>query len=125
MPKKSFKTGIIGLGKVAHIHAAALQKLPQSEFVAVCSRNPEKTKGFAEQYGVVGYTDLNAFISESGVEVLLVCTPHPAHKDVSVAAAKANAKVLAKTSLSLNENVKSMGNLEDPDDIPPPKPSIL
>ena len=109
MPKKSLKTGIIGLGKVAHIHAAALQELPQSEFVAVCSRNPEKTKEFAEQYGVVGYTDLNAFISESGVEVLLVCTPHPAHKDVSVAAAKAGIDLLIEKPLA--------SSLEDCDDI--------
>lgn len=109
MPKKSLKTGIIGLGKVAHIHAAALQKLPQSEFVAVCSRNPEKTKEFAKQYGVVGYIDLETLISESGVEVLLVCTPHPTHKDVSVVAAKAGIHLLIEKPLA--------SSLEDCDDI--------
>ena len=97
------------MGKVAHIHAAALQKLPQSEFVAVCSRNPEKTKEFSKQYGVVGYTDLETLISESGVEVLLVCTPHPAHKDVSVVAAKAGIHLLIEKPLA--------SSLEDCDDI--------
>ena len=107
MPKKSLKTGIIGLGKVAHIHAAALQ-VSAIGIRSGLQPQSEKTKS-AEQYGVVGYTDLETFLSESGVEVLLVCTPHPAHKDVSVAAAKAGIHLLIEKPLA--------SSLKDCDDI--------
>ena len=59
---EKIKTGIIGCGKVAHIHANALQNLNESEFTAVCSRTPEKGIEFAEQYGVKAYTDIEEMI---------------------------------------------------------------
>ena len=54
------KTGIIGLGKVAGIHAAALTSIPKSAFTAVCGRVEKRTLEFASRYGVkaVSYTHL-------------------------------------------------------------------
>jgi predicted dehydrogenase len=43
---EKIKTGIIGCGKVAHIHAMALKNINESEFTAVCSRNIEKSRQF-------------------------------------------------------------------------------
>ena len=82
-------TGIIGTGKVAHLHAAALAKNPNSNFTAVLGRTPERTQAFADQYGVKAYTDLEAYIADSGVQASTICTPHPAHVDSAVAAAEA------------------------------------
>ena len=33
------KTGIIGCGKVGHMHARALKNLPESLFIAVCDND--------------------------------------------------------------------------------------
>lgn len=82
------KTGIIGTGKVAHLHALALQRNPKSEFTAVLGRTPERTQAFADQYRVKAYTDLDAFIEDSGVQASTICTPHPAHVDAAVPALK-------------------------------------
>jgi UDP-N-acetyl-2-amino-2-deoxyglucuronate dehydrogenase len=71
------KTGIIGLGKVAHMHAKALQNLPESAFTAVCSRDIVKARAFAGQYQVEAYADVEEMIQAGGVEVLVICTPHP------------------------------------------------
>ena len=55
---RKLKTGIIGCGKVADFHAKAFINLENSQFTAVCGRNYEKTKNYAEKYGVKGYTDI-------------------------------------------------------------------
>ncbi len=94
------KTGIIGTGKVAHLHALALQRNPNSEFTAVLGRTPAKVKAFADHYGVKAYTDLNAFLGESGVQACTICTPHPAHVDSAVAAAESGMHLLIEKPLA-------------------------
>ena len=97
---RKIKTGIIGTGKVGHLHAAALTSNQKSEFTSVLGRSPEKTNKFADQYGVKAYTDLDAFLKESGVEAVCICTPHPAHRDPSVAAAEAGIHLLIEKPLA-------------------------
>ena len=63
------KTGIIGCGKVAHIHAAALQNLEESVFTAVCSRSREKARSFAEQYRVKAYIDIEEMLENTSTSV--------------------------------------------------------
>jgi len=81
------RTAILGPGKVAHLHAGNLKRSERSEFVAVCGRNLSKAGEFAAQYGVNAYDDLEQMIKQENVEALLVCTPHPNHRDPVVQAA--------------------------------------
>ena len=97
---KKVKTGIIGTGKVAHLHAAALVGNEQSDFVAAWGRSPEKTQAFADKYSIVGYTDLDSFLKDSGVEAVCLCTPHPAHAEAAVAAAEAGIHLLVEKPLA-------------------------
>jgi UDP-N-acetyl-2-amino-2-deoxyglucuronate dehydrogenase len=97
---RKIKTGIIGAGKVGHLHAAALVSNSKSEFTAVLGRTEEKTQKFADQYGVKAYTDLDAFLKESGVEAVCICTPHPVHRDPSIAAAEAGVHILVEKPLA-------------------------
>ncbi len=96
---RRLKTAIIGPGKVAHLHAKALQNLAESEFAAVCGRNPTKTGEFARQYGVEAFPDINTMAS-SGVEAVVICTPHPFHRDYAVQAARAGMHVLVEKPLA-------------------------
>jgi predicted dehydrogenase len=96
------RTAIIGCGKVGHLHAAALATLPESEFVAVCGRSPEKAETFARQYKVAGYTDVAEMIAKSGVEAVVICTPHPEHAAPTIAAARAGVHVLVEKPLASN-----------------------
>jgi UDP-N-acetyl-2-amino-2-deoxyglucuronate dehydrogenase len=97
---EAIKTGLIGCGKVAHYHAAALRALPESNFVAVCGTNPEKTAAFAAKYGVTAYDDLSQMLDQSGIKALCVCTPHPRHADPTVLAASAGVHVLVEKPLA-------------------------
>ncbi len=103
------KTAIIGCGKVSDLHAGALTKTPESEFVAVYSRNQEKAKRYGEKYGVQGFSDIEEMIVTAGVEAVTICTPHPAHRHAAVIAAEAGAHVLVEKPLA--------SSLQDCDDM--------
>ncbi len=94
------KTGIIGCGKGAHLHAQALKNLPESMFTAVYSRTFEKAKAFADHYDVLAYTSIEEMASKGGVEAVVICTPHPAHADVAIKASKAGMHVLVEKPLA-------------------------
>jgi predicted dehydrogenase len=94
------KTAIIGCGKVSDLHAAALKRTPEAQFVAVYSRSPEKAKQYGEKYGVQGFSDIREMIASAGVEAVIICTPHPAHRDAAVTAAEAGAHVLVEKPLA-------------------------
>ncbi len=94
------RTAIIGCGKVGDTHAMALQTLPESEFVAVCSRGADKAQAYASKYGVRPYQDVQQMVRDAGVQAVIVCTPHPAHAAPSIAAAEAGAHVLVEKPLA-------------------------
>jgi predicted dehydrogenase len=98
---KKVRTAIIGCGKVAHLHAAALQTLPESEFVAVCDSDAARAASFAAQYGTPApFTGPEAMFREAGVEAVMLCTPHPLHADHTVVAAGCGVHVLVEKPLA-------------------------
>jgi UDP-N-acetyl-2-amino-2-deoxyglucuronate dehydrogenase len=94
------RTALVGCGKVGHLHAAALQSLPESEFVAVCGRSLEKATPFAEKYRVAAFTDVKEMLAKAKVEAICVCTPHPQHAAPTIAAAEAGVHVLVEKPLA-------------------------
>lgn len=94
------RTGVIGYGKVAHLHAQALRSLPMSEFVAVCGRSAERAQAFAQQYGAAAFTSVRDMIEQAGVQAVVICTPHPAHAGPAVEAASLGAHVLVEKPLA-------------------------
>jgi len=94
------RTALVGCGKVGHLHAAALQSLPESEFVAVCARSPEKAGAFAEKYRVTPFTDVREMVAKAKVEAICICTPHPEHAAPTIAAAGAGVHVLVEKPLA-------------------------
>lgn len=94
------KIALIGPGKVAHLHAQAVQQTPGLTLAAVCGRNEEKTRTFAQQYRAVPYTDIADMVSREGIDVCVVLTPHPAHREPTIAALEAGAHVLVEKPLA-------------------------
>ncbi len=96
----SLRTALIGCGKVGQIHAAALHELPESEFVAVCDSNLARAQAFSQRYDTRAYTDLDTMLRDSGVQALLVCTPHPLHAEPVIRAAAAGVHALVEKPLA-------------------------
>lgn len=91
---EKLKTAIVGLGKVADLHATALVKLKGSQFTAVCSSKKEKADLFAKKYNVKAFTDVSEMVTKEKIDVIIVCTPHPYHVGPAIAAIEAGSNVL-------------------------------
>lgn len=94
------RVGIVGCGKVADMHAIAARDLEEANFVAVCDSNRDRSEQFANRYQVDAFDSVDAMIDKAGVEAVLVCTPHPAHEQPTVAAAKRGVHVLVEKPLA-------------------------
>ncbi len=100
MKQRKIKAGIIGCGKVSHLHAAALQQGTNTELAAIYSRSMEKAEKFASQYGIAGFDNIEEMIVKTGIEMVVVCTPHPFHAGAVIAAANAGAHCLVEKPLA-------------------------
>jgi predicted dehydrogenase len=100
MQPTRIRTAIVGCGKVAHLHAAALKTLAESEFVAVCGSHLERRVAFAQKYGVKAYATIDDLIASGEADMITVATPHPAHADAAVKAARAGLHVLVEKPLA-------------------------
>ncbi len=94
------KTGIIGTGKVAHLHAAGLVNLKMSNFIGVYNINFERAKAFAEKYNIKAHPDIDSMITDGGVQAVIICTPHPAHAEPAIKAMEAGAHILIEKPLA-------------------------
>jgi predicted dehydrogenase len=113
---KNYQLAIIGCGKVAHLHAKAIGNLPDATLAAVWSRTAASAEKFAATYSSKAYTenasnavtahtvkpygDIAAMVREQQIDLVIVCNPHPFHKDVAIQAARAGANVLVEKPLA-------------------------
>jgi predicted dehydrogenase len=97
---KTFQLAIIGCGKVAHLHAKAIGNLPNATLAAVWSRTPASAEKFATVYNAKPYSDIQTMVRENDIDLVVVCNPHPFHKEVAVEAAHAGAHVLVEKPLA-------------------------
>jgi UDP-N-acetyl-2-amino-2-deoxyglucuronate dehydrogenase len=97
---KVYNIAIAGCGKVAHQHAKAVIEIPNANLVSVWSRSFETASLFAEQYGVRPYATLPEMIKDNAVDLVIICTPHPFHKEPAIISARAGANILVEKPLA-------------------------
>ncbi|MFT5885407.1 MAG: putative dehydrogenase [Arcticibacterium sp.] len=109
--KKKLRIGLVGTGLMGRTHANGYNRIHnffpdlvyEPELVAVCSRNEEKVKAFAEQWNFASYeTDWRKLIARDDIDAVDVCTPNDSHAEISIAAAEAGKMVLCEKPLSRN-----------------------
>ncbi|NLV92750.1 MAG: Gfo/Idh/MocA family oxidoreductase [Firmicutes bacterium] len=84
----TLRVGLIGLGTMGRTHAAAYQRMPNVELVAVADLRPELTQPYKDR-GIAVYSDGRALIEQADVDVIDVCLPTFLHRPfVELAAAK-------------------------------------
>lgn len=100
---------ILGCGKVAHLHAKAVQNLPNARLAGVWSRSAKSAETFAAQYNVPFYTKIDELIQKENIDLAIICTPHPFHLEPAEIAAANGANILVEKPLA--------STLEDADKI--------
>lgn len=106
--------GILGVGDVCEVKSApAMQKIENSEVVAVMRRNGEKAKDYADRHGVsTWYDDADKLINDPNVNAIYIATPPNVHSDLTIKAAKAGKPVyvekpMARTTLECQHMIDS------------------
>jgi UDP-N-acetyl-2-amino-2-deoxyglucuronate dehydrogenase len=100
MSERIYNISIAGCGKVAHLHAKAIQNIPNARLSGVWSRTPQTATVFASRYNTGAYSDITTLVNENNVDLVIVCTPHPFHRQPAVEAAKAGANILIEKPLA-------------------------
>jgi predicted dehydrogenase len=108
--KKALNIGMIGYGFMGKAHSNAYAKVNhffdleyRPVLKAVCARNEERVKAFADQWGYESVeTDWRALIERDDIDAIDICTPNNLHKDIAVAAAAAGKMILCEKPLARN-----------------------
>ena len=97
------KFGIIGLGAIAGIHAAALREMDNAELTAVFDTIPAYAAAFAEKHGGRPYNDLESFLKCPEIEFVTITTPSALHQDAAIASALAGKHIIVEKPLEISQ----------------------
>ncbi|HEY5857720.1 MAG TPA: Gfo/Idh/MocA family oxidoreductase [Aldersonia sp.] len=96
------RVGIVGCGKIAGNHARALRELPWVQVVGCADPDLERAQAFAAEHGTGRAVRTFADLLALGLDAVTVCTPHPVHEQVVVAAAQAGVHVLCEKPIAVD-----------------------
>jgi predicted dehydrogenase len=103
---------IHGAGWVSGEHIRAYHNNPNTDVVAICSRRAESAEQRAMEAGlpnVAIYTDYEAMLQDSRVDVVSICTPPYLHPQETIKAAQAGKHILIEKAVANDyENLRAM-----------------
>ena len=101
MTESRVRVGLIGCGNIAKTHAQALTILPEAAFVSCTDIEPERARAMAATYEIPEiFPDAESLLTSGAVDAVVVCTPHPSHTPLVVAAASAGVHVLCEKPIT-------------------------
>ena len=104
-----YRWGILGAGQIAHEFAKGLRAVPGAVLHSVCSRTSDKVTGFGSLYGVEHtFTDMNAFLADSQLDIVYVATPNRLHAEQAERCIRAGKHVLVEKPFALNAEQAGM-----------------
>jgi predicted dehydrogenase len=105
MAAKRFGVGVIGTGWVAGAHIDTFKQVDGCEVVAICSRDKTRAEAKIHEHGLMGavaYDNLKSFLKHPGLDIVVICTPHPNHPAETIAAANAGKHIVIEKPLASN-----------------------
>lgn len=104
MSKKTVSVGLVNTSWWSELmYLPALNNHPQAVVTAVCGRNPERTKAFAEKWDIPHYfTDFEEMVAGGLVEAVIIATPNKSHHQLTMQALDAGLHVLCEKPLAMN-----------------------
>jgi len=107
---KKLNIAIIGCGFMGRTHSNAYCRVSnffdleyKPVLKAICDRNEEKAKEFANQWGYESVeTDWRKVLERDDIDVIDICTPNNLHAEIAIAAAEAGKIILCEKPLAMN-----------------------
>lgn len=113
---KTVKFGIIGCGLMGREFGSAAARWchlsdidVQPEIIAVCDKNPELTRWFADHFATVNQVtdDYSALLANPDVEAVYVAVPHNLHQEIYCAAIKAGKHLLGEKPFGIDQEANN------------------
>lgn len=89
-------TGVIG-----RVHIDAINRLDNCRLVGITARTQAPLRQQAEELGVAHFPTLDGTLAHPEVDAVVIATPHPSHRDITVQAAAAGKHVLVEKPMSV------------------------
>src|SRR5580700_1534276 len=108
--KKPLNIGLVGYGFMGRAHSNAFLQAPrffETDYEpvrrAICARNPERAKAFAENWGYESVeTDWRTLVHRRDIDLVDIASPNDTHAEIAIAAAKSGKMVLCEKPLGRN-----------------------
>ena len=121
--KKTLRIGLIGCGFMGRTHSNGYNRIrnffPELQYQpllkAVCSRNADKVRAFADQWNYESFeTDWKKLVARDDIDAVDICTPNDSHAEIAIAAAAKGKMILCEKPLSrtLEEGQKMVDAVE-------------
>lgn len=95
------RMALVGCGSIGQRHADSLATIDAVDFVACCDVVAEKARATAAKHGVPRVFDnVGDLLRADLVDAITICTPHPQHAPVLIAAAEAGVHAISEKPLS-------------------------
>jgi predicted dehydrogenase len=99
----SIQWGLVGPGTIARKFANDLQVTSNGRLRAIVSRDLNRARAFAEEFGAeLAYDDARALAADPSVDMVYVSPPHPAHFEIVKMLLQAGKPVLCEKPLTVN-----------------------
>jgi len=93
--------GVVGCGRIAPLHLAAVTAIPEVRLAATCDIVEERARAAAERFGAERHaTDYRQLFASGALDAVSLCLPHHLHADAVVAAAEAGIHVLCEKPIA-------------------------
>ncbi|MBT5301126.1 MAG: Gfo/Idh/MocA family oxidoreductase [Tateyamaria sp.] len=107
MTKQKLRIGMVGYGFMGRTHSNAFLTAPrffdlpyQPELTAICARNADRAKAFAENWGYQSTeTDWRKLIARDDIDLIDIAAPNNMHMDIAIAAAEAGKMIMCEKPL--------------------------
>lgn len=97
------RAAIIGCGKVADAHAAAILRVPGCRIAAACDREPLMARQLADRFPVgAEYSDAEEMLARERPDVVHITTPPASHAPLALLALRAGCHVYIEKPFALN-----------------------
>ena len=97
---ETVRFGIVGPGKAAELHVAALARIPGARVTAVAGGRADRAATVAATARARIDTSLDTMLERGGVDAVVICTPHPLHAAQAIAAARAGLHVVVEKPMA-------------------------
>ena len=99
---KKLRVAIVGCGRVAVVHIAAVAALNQARLIAFCDIKRERAAEQAAVYGGVVYDDFDTMLDKEDLDAVHLCLPHYLHTVMAKKAMEKGVNVLTEKPMSID-----------------------